>query len=74
MDDYRAKRWADDQGQDQEDKKLRRRERKKKRKGRRNKVFRSGPTITGNGPMEAIHLINKLNQLPEVSKTFPASS
>ena len=72
MDDYRAKRWAEDhgsQGQELDYKKLRRKERKKKRKERRNKVFRS-QTLTRDGPMEAIHLINKLNQMPEVMLNF----
>ena len=72
IDDYRAKRWVngketDGETQGHPDKLFNRKEKKKKRKSRRNKIFRNSANLNGNGPMEAIHLINKLNQLPEVS-------
>ena len=58
---------TDGPGQGQSEKLVNRKGKKKKRKSRRNKIFRNSASLNGNGPLEAIHLINKLNQLPEVS-------
>jgi len=66
FDDYRTKRWAESANQESEEDNVKKKGRRKERKRMRklnSKILRSN--YKGGGRLEAIHLINKLNQVPE---------
>ena len=58
---------TDERARGQTDKLFNQKQRKKKRKSRRNKMFANSGSLNRKGRLEAIHLINKLNQQPEAN-------